>query len=94
MINATENKMTIATAEMTQVERSLIERSKATCARAVGLNFTIRTSKTVTVTGKIVSVEFGRFNYSGRTVTLVFKVTMECGANKTLREFFVTRVPQ
>ena len=83
-----------ATKEYTPAERDLIARAKPTAERAVGKEFTIRTDKTVTVTGTIISAEFGRFQYSGRTVSVVFRIVMECGANKTHREFFVRRVPQ
>lgn len=82
------------TSELTYAERDLIERTKPMCARAVGQDFTIRTDKNVTVTGKIVSAEFGRFHYTGRSVGVIFKLVMECGANKTLREFFVRKIPQ
>lgn len=82
------------TRELTYTERKLMDSTSSMCARAVGQDFTIRTDKNVTVTGKIVSAEFGRFHYTGRNVGVVFKLVMECGANKTLREFFVRRIPQ
>lgn len=82
------------TSELTYTERSLMERTKPQCVRAVGKEFTIRTDKNVTVTGTIVSAEFGRFYYTGRSVGVVYKLVMECGANKTLREFFVRKIPQ
>ena len=93
MINATEKQLN-ATKEYTAAERDLIARSKPTAARAVGKEFTVRTDKNVTVTGTIISAEFGRFYYTGRTVSVVFRIVMECGANKTHREFFVRKVPQ
>ena len=93
MINATENKMT-TTSELTYTERSLIDRTKPMCARAVGKEFTIRTDKNVTVKGTIISAEFGRFHSTGSSVGVVFRVVMECGANKTHREFFVRKLPQ
>lgn len=83
-----------ATSELTLAQRDLINRSASTAARAVGKEFTVRTDKTVTVTGTIISAEFGRFHYSGRSVSVVFRIVMECGANKTHREFFVRKVPQ
>jgi hypothetical protein len=92
MMNAQlEQEMTKA---LTAQEQNLLARAEPMYARAVGKQMTIRTSKTVTVTGTIVKAEFGFFDYKARSVGLVFKVTMECGVNKTLREFTVAKIPQ
>ena len=80
--------------EMTAAHNKLLAKIVPMCENAIGQSFTIRTDKTVTVSGKIVKAEFGRFRYTGKSVGVVFKVTMECGANKTLREFFVSKIPQ
>ena len=79
---------------LTAQEQTLLNRAQPMFARAVGQQFTIRTDKTVTVTGTITKVELGYFKYTGRAVSMIFKVTMECGVNKTLRSFNVAKIPQ
>lgn len=79
---------------LTYEQQKLVNGTAAMCARAIGKEFTIRTDKNVTVTGTIVTAEFGRFHYTGRHVGVVFKLVMECGLNKTLREFYVKKIPQ
>ena len=63
-------------------------------AEAVGADFTVRTSKTCTVSGTILEAGFGRFERTHRSIYVVFRVLMECGANKTPREFWVKTLPR
>ena len=79
---------------LTAQEQQLLDRAQPMFARAVGKQFTIRTNKTVTVTGTITKVEVAYFKYHARSVQTIFKVTMECGVNKTVRSFNVAKIPQ
>lgn len=79
-------------------EQDLINRANNIGKQAVGNNFTIKLAESgranqVTVTGKIVECGFGYFRNTRSKQIAIFKVVMECGANKVLRTFHVQRVP-
>lgn len=78
---------------MTPQEQNLIERLPQYRGRAIGQRLTVQESKHMATNGIITDVQFGRFKYTGRSVMLVFKVSMECGTNRVPREFFLTRIP-
>lgn len=80
---------------MTQQEESLLARLPVYRNKAVGQRFTVRhnDNKNMKSEGVITDVQFGRFSYTARSITMVFKITMECGTNKVPREFFVSRLP-
>lgn len=59
----------------------------------IGKPLTVRLSKSELARGTIVAVEPGDFHYTGRSVSLLFKVTMECGENKTRRTFQLSQLP-
>ena len=82
-------------------EQNLLLRAPAYMADAIGLNYTVRNVQVINgrktevkTSGVITKVEPGYFKYSGRSVVLVFKVTMECGLNKTVREFNLSILPR
>jgi hypothetical protein len=94
MMNATENTMTEATRTFSAKEQALLVKGSQMMIDCIGCEYTVRTSKTVTVKGVIRACEFGYFQYTGSAIKGVFKITMECGLNKTLREFFVSNLPR
>ena len=82
-------------------EQNLLDRSAEYISDALGLNYTVRNVQVVNgrktevkTSGVITHVEPGYFKYTTRRVMLVFKVTMECGANKTVREFNLSTLPR
>lgn len=63
--------------------------------QSVGAPFKIG-SKKAYVSGKIVAVEFSRYDFTrtGRSLKLIWKVTMECGATGIRKEFHVAALPR
>lgn len=78
---------------MTEQEQRLLSKVPAMRSAALGLPFGIRTDKNTVVRGTVKDVEFGYFTSTGRTLRVVFKVTMECGAAKALRTFNCEALP-
>lgn len=63
-------------------------------ARAQGLPFTVRVSKKEKHVGKIVKVELARVDLTQSAYRGVYRVTMECGVAKALKQFCTLSVPQ
>lgn len=82
------------TEQLTANQQHLLNRIPGACVAAVGKPFTVRIDKQNTVKGVITNVEFGRWGYTGRSVYVVFKVTMECGTAKASKTFFVREIPR
>jgi len=87
----------------TAQEQDLIDRANAMGKRAIGNKFTIKLTEKgrankVTVSGTIVECGFGYFskkhNLVGTRTSAIFKVVLEVGPNKILREFHVASIPQ
>ena len=75
-------------------EQSLLEKASRLMLDCIDCEYTVRTAKTVTVKGVITACEFGYFKYTTSAMKVVFKITMKCGLNETLREFHVTTLPR
>lgn len=81
----------------TSNEHKLLCRAPAICERAIGKQFSVRSYKlprNVSVTGIIVAAEPASFHYTRCSVSLLFRVTIEAGANKTRHVFVVKSLPQ
>lgn len=79
-----------------QIRAQLVARFEARRAqfeRAIGQQYSVRTSKTLFHKGVITAVEPGDLVPSGRGHALLFKITMECGSAKALKTFQVSRIP-
>jgi len=63
-------------------------------SRALGLPYTVRVSKNEKHVGKIVKVELARVEITTAGYRGVYLVSMECGANKSLKQFCTLSVPQ
>lgn len=63
--------------------------------QAVGCKFKVGTKKAY-VSGVITAVEFARYDYTrtGRSLKLLWKVTMKCSVTGALREFHVAALPR
>ncbi len=78
---------------MTATELKLMSRLPALRARAIGKPFAIRQDKNTLTRGVVTDVEFADFHYTGRSVRMIFKVTMECGSAKAVKSFHTASVP-
>ena len=63
-------------------------------SEAIGATMRVKTSSKNTVTGTIVSAEYSHTRLRAASQVAVFKIVMECGFNKTLREFHVSKLPR
>lgn len=78
-----------------QWQISKLERRAASeCNYVVGKPFTVRISKTCTVSGIITDCKLAGVKQNPRSAIAMFDVTMECGQNKTLRTFTVSKLPR
>ena len=77
----------------TAAKDRLLAKIPAIRARALGAKMRVSTDKNMSIVGIIKDVEFGFWQENLRSLQLVFKVTLECGTNKTLREVTVSEVP-
>jgi hypothetical protein len=73
----------------------LMSRLPAMRDAALGQRFVVKhaDNRHMRSEGRIVHVEHGGWYYTGRSVGMLFKVTMECGTNAVRRTFTVRRIP-
>ncbi len=76
-----------------QAQAKLLARLPAIRDAAIGKPFSIRQDKNNLTRGVITNVEFGYWTYTARAIQMVFKVTMECGSAKAVKQFHVQKVP-
>lgn len=71
------------------------ERQDKRGQQSVGVKFRVGT-KGDFASGTIVSVRFCRYDFTrtGKSLKLLWTITMQCGPQKTLREFTVARLPK
>lgn len=77
----------------TDAKARLLAKIPAIRSRALGAKMRVSLDKKMSVIGIIKNVEFGFWQENLRSLQLIFKVTLECGINKTLREVTVSEVP-
>lgn len=78
-------------------EARLLAKAPALIERAIGKTVKVRSAKlprNVTVSGSIIAAYPERFYYTARSVTLIFRVTVEAGANKAHHCFSLRSLPQ
>ena len=73
---------------------NLENRARRAAPSAIGLPYKIRTAPKRYVSGTIIEAEFARIRTEGTTRTAIFRIVMECGANKVRREFHCATLPR
>ena len=76
-----------------QMAARLQAKAQPMLAACLGQRKTMRIDKKTTVSGVIVKAEIDSIEDWGRTARVIFKVTLECGAAKALREFRCQELP-
>lgn len=75
-------------------ERRLAPSATRMAQQVVGRQFSVRSASNIVTTGRIVSAEFAGVRTTLCSVIAQWKVQMECGTNRVLREFVVSKLPR
>lgn len=76
------------------IQQKFAAKAKAMCEAAIGQTKTMRLDRKTTQTGVIVEAGLHEIWNTGRAWEATFKIVMECGANRTRKEFICRTLPQ